>query len=268
MDLPLTASLVARLEILPHAGSTNDELSRRAVDDADGTTWPDRSVVVTDDQRNGRGRLGRVWTVPAGASLAVSILLRPVTSSGQPLALAAYGWLPLLAGAALCTALRGLGVDAGVKWPNDVLIGGRKVSGILSELLPSADGAIVGTGINLRQTAEELPTDRSTSLALAGLADPDADRILSAYLRAFTTLYDAYLAADGDAESSGLRSAVIDACVTLDTSVRVELPGGGTLTGTAESIDADGRLVVRPADGGAPVAVAAGDVTHVRPADR
>lgn len=264
MDLPVTTTLVPRLEILAQAGSTNDELARRVRDDADGTLWPDRSVLVTDDQRNGRGRLGRVWTTPPGASLAVSILLRPVTSAGTPLDLAAYGWLPLLAGAALAAALRDLGVQAGVKWPNDVLIDGRKVSGILSELLPSADGAIVGTGINLRQRAEELPTDRSTSLALAGLETPDADVVLAGYLRAFTALYDAYLAADGDAEESGLRAVVTEACVTLGRSVRVELPGRADLTGTAERIDADGRLVVRPLAGGEPVAVAAGDVTHVR----
>jgi len=264
MDLPVTATVVPRLEILAHAGSTNDELVRRVREDTEATGWPDRSVVVTDDQRNGRGRLGRVWTTPPGASLAVSILLRPVTAAGRPLDLTAYGWLPLLAGAALSSALRGLGVSAGVKWPNDVLVEGRKVSGILSELLPSADGAIVGTGINLRQRAEELPTDWSTSLALSGLDEPDPDAVLSAYLRAFTGLYEAYLAADGDADASGLRAAVTAACVTLDSSVRVELPGGGTLTGTAEGIDTDGRLVVRPADGGEPVAVAAGDVTHVR----
>lgn len=264
MDLPVTASLVPRLEILAHAGSTNDELAQRALGDADGSAWPDRSVVVTDDQRSGRGRLGRVWTAPPGASLAVSVLLRPVTPSGRPLELQAYGWLPLLAGAALASSLRELGVQAGVKWPNDVLVGGRKVSGILSELLPSADGAIVGTGINLRQGADELPTDWSTSLALEGLTEPDVDAVLSGYLRAITMLYEAYVAADGDAEASGLRSAVTEACVTLGTSVRVELPGGGTLTGTAERIDPDGRLVVRPAHGGESVAVAAGDVTHVR----
>ncbi|WP_285037237.1 biotin--[acetyl-CoA-carboxylase] ligase [Plantibacter sp. ME-Dv--P-095] len=262
MDLPSTAALVPRLEILEHAGSTNDELAIRAREDGGG--WPDRSVVVTDDQRNGRGRLGRVWTTPPGASLAVSILLRPVTPSGRPLGLEAYGWLPLLAGAALASSLQDLGVPAGVKWPNDVLIGGRKVSGILSELLPTGDGAIVGTGINLRQRAGELPTDRSTSLLLEGLADPDPDTVLAGYLRAFGRLYDAYLEASGDAEASGLRTTVTEHCVTLDSSVRVELPGGGTLTGTAERIDPDGRLVVRPSDGGAPVAVAAGDVTHVR----
>jgi BirA family biotin operon repressor/biotin-[acetyl-CoA-carboxylase] ligase len=263
MDLPLTAALVPRLEILAHAGSTNDELARRVREDGS-DAWPDRSVVLTDDQRGGRGRLGRVWTVPPGTSLAVSVLLRPVTPSGGPLPLQAYGWLPLLAGAALAESLRELGVAADVKWPNDVLIGGRKVSGILAELLPSGDAVILGTGVNLRQRAEELPTDRSTSLALVGLADPDPDTVLVGYLRAFGTLYDAYLEASGDAEASGLRAAVTERCVTLDSSVRVELPGGDVLTGTAERIDADGRLVVRPTDGGAPVAVAAGDVTHVR----
>lgn len=264
MDLPSAAAVVPRLEILAHTGSTNDELARR-VREEDAASWPDRSVLLTDDQRDGRGRLGRVWTTPPGASLAVSILLRPVTPAGRPLPLTSYGWLPLLAGAALAEALRELGLPAGVKWPNDVLIDGRKVSGILSELLPDGAGAIVGTGINLRQRAEELPTEWSTSLALAGLVDPDPDAVLTAYLRAFTTLYLAYLAAGGDAEASGLRAAVTTSCVTLGSLVRVELPGDAELRGIAERIDADGRLVVRPSGGGEAVAVAAGDVTHVRP---
>ncbi|MGG7509581.1 biotin--[acetyl-CoA-carboxylase] ligase [Plantibacter sp. YIM 135249] len=264
MDLPRTAAVVSRLEILAFAGSTNDELVARATG-TDTAEWPDFSVVLTDDQRGGRGRLGRPWVVPAGASVAVSLLLRPVTPSGAPLGIAGYGWIPLLAGVALHRALHGLGIEAGVKWPNDVLVDGAKISGILSELLPGATGAIVGTGINLRQTREELPTDWSTSLALAGVADPDPDAVVSAYLAAFRELYEAYVAADGDAVASGLRDAVIASCVTLGTAVRVELPGSVFLTGTAESIDALGQLIVR--DGaGVLTTVSAGDVTHVRPA--
>ncbi|MFZ4893217.1 biotin--[acetyl-CoA-carboxylase] ligase [Plantibacter sp. Mn2098] len=264
MHLSRTADVVSRLEILEYAGSTNDELVARATGE-DAADWPDFSVVVTDDQRGGRGRLGRPWVVPAGASVAVSLLLRPVTPSGEPLGIAGYGWIPLLAGAALHRALAGLGLSSGVKWPNDVLVEGKKVSGILSELLPGATGAIVGTGINLRQTREQLPTDWSTSLALSGIADPDPDAVVSGYLGAFRELYTAYVAAEGDAVASGLRDEVVSACVTIGTAVRVELPGGVFLTGTAESIDALGQMVVR--DGaGVLHTVSAGDVTHVRPA--
>ncbi len=144
MQLPRSAALAARLEVLPSAGSTNDELMARATGE---DPWPHLSIVATDTQTRGRGRLGRTWTAPPGRSLAVSVLLRP----GLPLD--ALGWLPLLAGVAVTRALAGLGVPARLKWPNDVLIGDRKVCGILSELLPDASGFASKTSRTLSVTA-------------------------------------------------------------------------------------------------------------------
>ena len=124
VDLPRASALVNRLEWLDEAGSTNTELVARAVDG-----WPDRSVLVTDRQTAGRGRLGRAWTARPGTSLAVSVLVRPAVPRER------YGWLSLLTGAAMAGGLRSLGAAADLKWPNDVLIGGRKVCGVLAVAL-------------------------------------------------------------------------------------------------------------------------------------
>ncbi|GIT81002.1 biotin--[acetyl-CoA-carboxylase] ligase [Leifsonia sp. LS1] len=240
------------LEVLDEAGSTNDVLTARAA------TLPDLSVIVTGNQTGGRGRLGRVWVAPPGRTLAISVLLRP-----DGLAPEAFGWFPLLAGLAMSRAVAPLvpGTVA-VKWPNDVLIDGAKVSGTLSELLPDLSGLVIGAGVNLSQEADELPTDTSTSLVLAGAESPDADIVLSSYLTQLTALYREYLTAGGDAVRSALRDEVAEACHTLGRAVRVELPGGDTLLGTAVGIDADGRLIVESETGR--TAVAAGDVTHLR----
>jgi len=245
-------AIVPVLEVLPEAGSTNDVLRERAGD------LPDLAVLVTDNQTGGRGRLGREWVTPPGTALAISVLLKPV---GLPSA--AYGWFPLLAGLAMSRALGPL-VPGGVqvKWPNDVLIEGDKVCGILAELLPDLSGLIIGAGVNLAQTREQLPTETSTSLALAGADGVDADAVLSAYLIQLSTVYREFLAAGGDPIRSALRDEVVEACHTVGRSVRVQLPSGDDLLGTAAGIDEDGRLIVE-SDAGR-TAVAAGDVTHLR----
>src|SRR5690554_3723414 len=138
MTLPLASAHASRLEFLEECGSTNTELVNRAVD-----AWPHFSVVATASQTAGRGRLDRVWVAPPGQTLAVSVLFRP------SFPLERYGWLPLIAGLALARAVDPL-VQASValKWPNDVQIDGLKVSGLLAELLPTADGVVIGAGLN------------------------------------------------------------------------------------------------------------------------
>jgi len=255
VQLPRSAALVSRLEVLPSAGSTNDELIARATGPE---PWPHLSVVATDTQTAGRGRLGRAWVAPAGTSLAVSILLRP----GLPPS--ALGWLPLLTGLAVTRALRGLGAEASVKWPNDVLIGDRKVCGILAELLPDGTGVVLGAGINLTLTADQLPVPSATSLALEGI-DAEADEVLASVLAELRSLLDDFTGAGGDADASGLRAAVVAACGTVGRAVRVQLPSGEVLRGTAAGILADGRLEVQPQGGTGPaLPVSAGDVTHLR----
>jgi BirA family biotin operon repressor/biotin-[acetyl-CoA-carboxylase] ligase len=252
LELPRAAALASRLLVLPEAGSTNTELVARA-----GDGWPDRSVLVTDRQTAGRGRLGRSWTAPPGTSLAVSVLVRPAIPQER------YGWLSLLTGAAMAGGLRALGAAADLKWPNDVLIGGRKVCGVLAEALPDGSGAVLGTGLNHRIPADALPVPTATSLAVEGLPT-DPDELLAAYLEELWALLDPFAAAGGDPDRSGLRAAVEQACGTIGSRVRVHLPDGAVVTGTATGLDADGRLVVRPDRDAHPLAVAAGDVEHLR----
>lgn len=260
MDFPQSRALVPRLSVLEYAGSTNDELVRAATG-ADAASWPELSVIVTDDQRSGRGRLDRVWSAPAGTSLAISVLLRPSTSAPE-FSVDSLGWIPLLAGLAMTRAVRSLGVDATLKWPNDVLVGGKKLCGILSELLPDAAGVVVGAGLNVSIKADQLPVGTAISLPLAGLANPDPDAALAAYLTELQSLYRGFVAAKGDVEASGLRREVASACDTIGRTVQVHVPAGEPLTGIATGLDELGRLIVDT--NGDLTAVAAGDVTHLR----
>jgi BirA family biotin operon repressor/biotin-[acetyl-CoA-carboxylase] ligase len=277
MEFPISSGIGARFEYLEEAGSTNDVLVTRATG-PDAAGWPDLSVIVTDNQTSGRGRLGRAWSAPSGKSLAISVLLRPRLGSG-PLPPNRYGWFPLLAGAAMTLAVRGV-VDAAaaahpgdedaprhevaLKWPNDVLIDGYKVSGILSELLPDGSGLCIGAGLNLALDEHDLPTLTSTSLLLVTGGVPDPDAVLAAYLGELRRLVGEFLAAGADPVASGLHERVSALCGTLGSPVRVELPGGHDLVGTAVGLDPDGRLIVEDQSTGEPQAVAAGDVTHLR----
>ncbi len=262
---------------MPHTGSTNEDLSELARETTE-LDSPDFTVVATDDQRSGRGRLGREWVNHPGGSLAASVLIRPRTPSGRPLPTDAWGWYPLLAGLAMTRAIETLlprARDARLKWPNDVLIetpdGMRKVCGILCELVADATGetaVIVGTGVNVSLTRDELLVDTATSLALAGATSTDIDSVLAAYLTEFRRVTRVFEAAEGNAESSGLLADIQRECDTLGRRVRVELPDGSEVMGQAESIDAVGALVVTldtpTARAGETLAVSVGDVTHVR----
>ncbi|MBP3977945.1 biotin--[acetyl-CoA-carboxylase] ligase [Microbacterium sp. BLY] len=253
-DLPLSAARAGRLEVLAATGSTNADLRART---ADVEGWPHLSVLLTRDQTAGRGRLDRRWEAPAGTALAVSVLLRALPADP-----AARGWIPLAAGVAMAEAVAAqLPADAvALKWPNDVLVDGRKICGILAEAGP--DTVIVGAGVNTAMTTAQLPVPTATSFAVQGVA-VDEDALLHAYLTALDRHLTA-LAAAGDARSSGLHEAVTARCATIGQRVRVALPGGAALEGTAVGIDDEGRLLVEVE--GAVHAVSAGDVVHVRPA--
>lgn len=262
MKLPQSELAAARLSILAETASTNDVLVASA------SAEPEFSVVVTGSQTAGRGRLGRSWVAPAGASLAISVLLRPAYPGGEPLALEHFGWLPLIAGAAMARSLAPLVPgQVGLKWPNDVQIDGLKVCGLLAELTGAGDAVVLGAGVNLSLTAEQLPTPVSTSLTLAGArltGDELADAVLASYLTELRSLYTEFLRYGADVDASGTLELLGGLCTTLGQQVRVELPGGSTLLGTATAIDRSGRLEVRRGSDGVVVAVAAGDVTHLR----
>jgi BirA family biotin operon repressor/biotin-[acetyl-CoA-carboxylase] ligase len=255
VDLPRTAALVPRIEWRDSAGSTNAELAALAA--AEPGAWPAWSVLLTDTQTAGRGRLGRTWTAAAGTSLAISVLLRPRIPAER------YGWLSLTAGTAMARSLRALGVAAAVKWPNDVLIGGRKVCGLLAEALPGGAGAVLGAGLNHRLAPGELPVPTATSLAIeGGPTDPDA--LAAGWLEQLRPLVAALEEAGGDPLRSGLRDAVVGACETIGRRVRVTLPDGSAVTGTATGIDADGRIEVAGDRIRGTTAIATGDVEHLR----
>jgi BirA family transcriptional regulator, biotin operon repressor / biotin---[acetyl-CoA-carboxylase] ligase len=247
------------VRVLDTAGSTNDVLAElvKAGDE------PAFSTVLTLNQTDGRGRLGRVWSAPPDKTLAVSVLVRPAAS---PFPL---GWIPLLAGVAMSTSIDALVGDGrtGLKWPNDVQVDGRKICGVLAELVPTGDAVIVGTGVNLTLAEDELPVPTATSLALAGVSgdgDSLVDAVLGAYLAELAELLERLTAAGGDAIASGIHRDVSEWCRTLGRDVRVSLPGGSELFGTATGIDATGRLVIREDGSQKETPVAAGDVTHLR----
>ncbi|MFJ6794716.1 biotin--[acetyl-CoA-carboxylase] ligase [Streptomyces sp. NPDC091268] len=244
------------LEVVAATGSTNSDLAARA------ERLPEGAVLVAEEQTAGRGRLDRSWVAPARSGLFFSVLLKP----GPEVPAERWGWLTLLAGVAVAGGLsRAAGVDTALKWPNDLLVGvegeERKVGGILAERV--ADGVVIGIGLNVTLTEDELPVDTAGSLALAKAAVTDREPLLKSVLRSLEQWYGDWRAAGGDPAASGLQETYAAGCATLGRHVRAELPGGRTLTGTAEAVDAEGRLVVRTAEGQRE-AVGAGDVVHLR----
>lgn len=238
--------------VVAETGSTNADLAAEA-----GAGAPEGIVLAAEWQRAGRGRMGRTWTAPPRAGLAFSLLLRPVE-----VAPARWAWLPLLAGlAAAAGVARTVDVEVRLKWPNDLLVGSRKLAGILAER--AGDAVVIGVGLNVTTTAAELPGEAATSLAHEGAPALDRTALLVAILRELEAAYAGWRSARGDADEAGLREEYRGRCATLGRDVRVELPDGRTLTGAAYDIDATGRLLVRT--GAGEEAVSAGDVVHVRP---
>jgi len=248
-------ALWTAIDVKERTGSTNADVAAEArAGTAEGL------VVVAEQQTAGRGRLDRQWESPPRAGIALSVLLRP---TGVPVT--RLGWLPLLAGVALVeTVRRQAELDAVLKWPNDLLVDDRKCAGILAEAVPEPTPAVVlGIGLNVTLSADELPRPDATSLVLAGAAHTDRDPLVRALLRELADWYRRWSDVGGDPERSGLRDGYRLYCGTLGRQVEVALPGGGTLSGTASDVDSEGRLVVTAADGSL-TAVAAGDIVHVR----
>jgi BirA family biotin operon repressor/biotin-[acetyl-CoA-carboxylase] ligase len=244
------SALWRSLEVVPEIGSTNAALLAAAAEDA-----PEGTVLAAEHQVTGRGRLDRVWTSPPGAGVTVSFLLRPDVPSAR------RGWLPLLTGVALAEAVGEVpGVRASLKWPNDLLAaGGAKLAGILAEV--GSGAVVVGVGLNVSTRADELP-DTGTSLALEAGRPVDRAAVLLQFLRTFERRYLAWAQALGDPVSSGLARDYLAWCSTVGADVVVTLPDGSALEGVAESVDWDGRLVVRTPQG--TVELASGDVRHLR----
>ncbi len=248
-------SLWREVEVVEESPSTNATLAGRArVGEAEGL------VLVTEHQTAGRGRLDRVWVTPPQAALTFSFLLAPdrVPTERWP-------WLPLLVGIAVSEAVRTVtGVECELKWPNDVLVGEKKVAGILVERIerPAGAAAVVGIGLNVTTARDELPVPNATSLLLEGAGTTDRSVILREVLRSFEALYGQWVADEGDAKR-GLLDSYVRRCATIGRQVSVDLPTGERVVGEASGVDADGRLAVTTAAGVR--VLGAGDVVHVRP---
>jgi BirA family biotin operon repressor/biotin-[acetyl-CoA-carboxylase] ligase len=254
-ELIRPSSLWQQIDFVAETGSTNADLAAAArAGAAPGT------VLVADYQSAGRGRLGRAWTAPPGTSVAMSVLARP-----EGIEPPRWTWVPLLAGIAVADGVRAVAhLPAVLKWPNDVLVGGRKLCGILAERVETRDGpaCVVGMGINVGLQPADLPTPTATSLAIAaaeaGSAVPSRTALIAAVLAELELLVRRWEAAGDDATAV---RGYVERSDTLGRLVRVEL-GERTVQGVAEAVDRDGRLVVRT-DAGIEV-LGAGDVVHVR----
>jgi BirA family biotin operon repressor/biotin-[acetyl-CoA-carboxylase] ligase len=217
-------------------------------------------VVVAERQTAGRGRRGRTWASPPRKNLYLSVIVRP---ADLPLHRAPE--LTLVASVAVCEAVRDAGVDARIKWPNDVLVDGRKVAGVLTEMAADPDRVqwvVVGVGVNLNAAPEDFPEDvRAVATSLAAERGQPVPRALfaAALLAALETWLDRH-AAEGFAP---VREAWRSLSGTLGRDVRV-VTGEGEVVGTAVDIDAAGALLVRQA-GGEVARVLAGDVHHAAP---
>jgi BirA family transcriptional regulator, biotin operon repressor / biotin---[acetyl-CoA-carboxylase] ligase len=215
-------------------------------------------VVIAETQTAGRGRRGRAWSSPPRKNLYFSVVLRPEL----PPARAAE--LTLVASLAICDALRQAGVDAGIKWPNDLLVGGRKIAGILTELAAEPDRVhwvVLGVGVNVNAAPEDFPPelrDEATSL-LIERGEP-APRAL--FAAACLTALEDWLDVHEERGFEAIRQAWRERSVTLGREVVVRTDGR-EIAGVAEDLDADGALLVRTAAGGLE-RVLSGDVQLLR----
>ncbi|RDI25712.1 BirA family biotin operon repressor/biotin-[acetyl-CoA-carboxylase] ligase [Rhodococcus sp. AG1013] len=244
----------ARVDVVAETGSTNADLLARPRD-----AHYARSVLVAEYQSGGRGRHSRPWVSAPRALITVSAVL-----DMPGMDLSDIGWLPLLSGIAVVDALRTIAeVDAELKWPNDVLIGGKKVAGILAEVAATAPvpTVVIGIGLNVSLTEDELPVPTATSLLLEEAAVTDRDILVRAVLRELARRWREWQSVGWRVED--LAAAYRQRCGTLGRLVRAELPGDRELVGIATDVDVEGRIVIE-ADGESPVAVSAGDITHLR----
>ena len=268
----LSATGIARLDVVDSTGSTNADLLRWVT--VDPSAWPDMSVLTAEYQTAARGRLDRHWEAPPLSSVSVSVVLRPANAEGRPLPTQSYSWLSLIGALALReTLLETAGLPAELKWPNDVLVRGKKIAGILAQLGPRVDGSvppvILGTGLNVTLRQEDLPVPTATSVVLEAPRTADRTELLKSYLSHFAVLYRSFCNADGDpaaglAGGPSLHKRIEAVMTTLGKQVRAQLPGDHEIIGHASRLDEYGSLLVVDRESREHV-VTAGDVVHLRP---
>ena len=252
---PLMGQSLFGTNILYHEETRSTNEDAKAAADAGA---PDGTLVVTEFQGTGHGRLARGWFCPKGEGVLFSVILRPTSFLPQE-----APKCTLLAAVAVARAIRSLGLDVGIKWPNDILADGRKLVGILTEMSAEMERIhyiVIGIGINVNITADEFTPDiQDTATSLAILAGHTIDRrqLLAAILREMETLYRAV-------QNEGFApvfAAWRELSVTLGQDVRV-LGVGESFEGRAADIDETGALLVDTSEGRR--RVLAGDVS-IRP---
>jgi BirA family biotin operon repressor/biotin-[acetyl-CoA-carboxylase] ligase len=231
------------VEVHDSIGSTNTRARELA------TQGRENVVVLADEQTGGRGRLDRDWSSPSGG-IWMSLVLRPdVPAPHAPV-------YTLAAAVATARATREAGVDATIKWPNDVLVEGKKLSGILTEMEGEADRIswlVVGIGLNANVDPEQLPTEQDATSLQAESGDVDRRQVIQTLLSEF---------ADLTANTDDILPAWRDLSATLDRTVCVDTPDG-QIEGTAVDVEYPGTLVVDTDTGR--VTVTTGDCEHLRP---
>jgi len=245
------------VRIAPSTRSTNADVVLLAEAGA-----PHGTVVTTDYQSAGKGRLGRRWEAPPRSAVMCSVLLRPARPLGVE-----QGWVPLLVGVAVAEAISNVaGLEVQLKWPNDLVLADLKLGGILVER-PSADALVAGFGVNVSLSPDELPVPTATSLVIAGVADVVREDLLAAILLHLAGWWERWQSADFDAVRSGLAAAYRTRCSTLGREVDVRTPDGAVSRAVAVDLATDGALMIAPVatPGARPTAVRAADVIHIRP---
>src|ERR1700733_4972554 len=237
-----------QLDVVAETGSTNADLLARAEAGAD----IDGSVLVAEYQSAGRGRHGRQWSAPPRTQVTLSVGV-----AGGSVPRTGWGWLPLAAGDAVAV----LGVEAGLKWPNDVLAGGGKLAGILAEVASPTPVIVLGLGINVTLTAEEAPDPVATSLLMLGSSATDRNTLARRVLGELAMRVEAWRTAGG--ADPALVADYQRYSLTLGSRGRASMPGDREVVGVARAVDDTGRLCVDT--GGQTVTISAGDITHLRP---
>jgi BirA family transcriptional regulator, biotin operon repressor / biotin---[acetyl-CoA-carboxylase] ligase len=237
VQLDNSSKVFSKVTWFDQIDSTNLELQRQLSSGAG-----DFSAVLAGSQTHGQGRLGRAWQSPPEASLSLSIA---ITRPG-----ANPGWLTLIAALAVTKMLEVNGIGAGIKWPNDVLVSGKKICGILATLKDQT--VIIGIGVNLAPQDPELNAISMQELGVIQNPDSAAAQIGTQ----LKNLLDRF-----HVNPAEVRAEYVNSSVTLGREVRAELPGGAEVLGKASEIAESGELVILTPE---PVRLSAGDVWHLR----
>ncbi len=232
-----------RVSVVELTGSTQNDLLQLV----ESNNALDGQVIATEFQSNGRGRLDRTFQAPAQSALLFSFYIKPRKERSD------WGFIPLIAGLSLVRAITTIdtAMNVSLKWPNDLIINEKKCAGIIAQT--TNEGIVIGIGLNVSMTPNELPVSTATSLAIEGSTITDRNLLLSHLLNTFAELFEAW------EEGSELLDEYASASSTIGKKVRIELPGGENLEATVARISHTGELVL---DDGRHVS--AGDVIHLR----